>query len=322
VEIKKIEDMEMTTYDKFVEGQGTIFNNSGWKRHVHKQNMRYYGIYEEDKQMIGVFHLYTEKKMGMNFIKNPPYVPHIGLVYKNRSINPASALSFDKKVIGLVSEFVNGLNYGVVSIALPDNIRDLQPFTWKKYKVVPNYTYILSLDSPVADLEKRMSPEHRNSLKKALKEEVTVEKTDDYKPVKELILNTFSRKNKSLSESMINDILFKFSNPGNSFSYVSRLNSKPIAASFCLFDTRSCYYLLGGYDSELKHPGAGILCIWNSILYAKEKGLRHFDFEGSMIKEVERYFRAFGPELVPYYTVNKAKLPLEIALKFIKREQF
>ncbi|MGZ3930148.1 MAG: GNAT family N-acetyltransferase, partial [Bacteroidia bacterium] len=309
-------------YDKFVEEHGTIFNSSAWKRQVHKDSMSYYGIYEDDQQLIGAFHLYTERIAGMNFVKNPPYIPHIGLVYKNRSANAANALSFDKKIIELIASFTDGLSYSVISIALPDAIKDLQPFIWKKYKVVPNYTYLLSLDQEIAELEKRLSPEHRNSLKKAAKEQVSVEQTKNYEQVKALIMNTFSRKSKPVNEAMINAILFQLANEQNSFAFVASQDSKPIAAAFCLFDKQACYYLLGGYDSQLKHSGAGILCIWNSILHAKEKGLKQFDFEGSMIREVERYFRAFGPELVSYYTVNKAKLPLEMALKFIKREQF
>jgi hypothetical protein len=41
-----------------------------------------------------------------------------------------------------------------------------------------------------------------------------------------------------------------------------------------------------------------------------------------MMPEVESYFRSFGPRLVPYYTINKGRLPFELVLKFVKRERF
>jgi hypothetical protein len=41
-----------------------------------------------------------------------------------------------------------------------------------------------------------------------------------------------------------------------------------------------------------------------------------------MLPEVERFFRGFGADLVPYFTVNKAWLPLEFMLKLLKRERF
>jgi hypothetical protein len=70
------------------------------------------------------------------------------------------------------------------------------------------------------------------------------------------------------------------------------------------------------------HRGAGVSCLEHCILYAKRLGLEVFDFEGSMMPEVESYFRSFGPRMVPYYTINKGRLPLELVLKFIKRERF
>ena len=62
--------------------------------------------------------------------------------------------------------------------------------------------------------------------------------------------------------------------------------------------------------------------MWQSILHAKKLGIEVFDFEGSMLVEVEKYFREFGGELVPYYTVNKAGLPIEMLMKFKLRNRF
>ena len=31
---------------------------------------------------------------------------------------------------------------------------------------------------------------------------------------------------------------------------------------------------------------------------------------------------SFGPRMVPYYTINKGRLPFELVLKFTKRAQF
>jgi hypothetical protein len=45
-----------------------------------------------------------------------------------------------------------------------------------------------------------------------------------------------------------------------------------------------------------------------------------FDFEGSMLPEVEKYFRGFGANLIPYYRVSKAKLAVDLALRFIKKK--
>jgi lipid II:glycine glycyltransferase (peptidoglycan interpeptide bridge formation enzyme) len=321
VRIKEIDNGMEEKYIRLCGGE-PVFNSFKWKKEVHGENLKVYGIFEEDEQMVGAFHLYHEKKIGSTFIKTPHYIPHIGLVYINRTQNEANSLSFHKKIIEQLSEFIGSLNYGVISIAVPPGINDMQPFIWKKFKVIPNYTYRMNLSLSAEEIEKRFSPEHRNSIKKALKDGVKVSQCFDYSQVKKAILQTFAQKNESVNESMIDAILFKIANPGNSFAFTAVLDNEVIAATFCLHDANYCYYLLGGYSNEAKQHGAGALCVYNSILKARELNIPVFDFEGSMIKEVERYFRSFGGELVPYFTINKAKLPFEFLLKFIKREIF
>ncbi len=319
-----IKEINSSHEEKYIKLNGGVpaFNSFAWQKNVHPVGLKVFGIFEDDEQLIGTFHLHFEKKMGFTFIKTPHYMPSIGLVYDNRTQNEANSLSFNKKVIDKVCEFIQSLSYGVVSIALPPFVIDTQPFFWNKFKVIPNYTYRLNLGLSAEDIEKRFSPEHRNSIKKAAKDGVEVKPCNDYAIIKKMILKTFEQKGERVNENNINDILFKIANPENSFAFAAWLNGEVIAATFCLYDTKCCYYLLGGYSSDSKQHGAGASCVHNSILKAKQLNIPLFDFEGSMIKDVERYFRSFGGDLVPYYTINKAKLPFEMILKLIKRELF
>ena len=51
-----------------------------------------------------------------------------------------------------------------------------------------------------------------------------------------------------------------------------------------------------------------------AIQAAQERGLKTFDFEGSSIPPIERFFRGFGGQLTPYFSIHKAWLPVELAL--------
>ncbi|MDI6740189.1 MAG: GNAT family N-acetyltransferase, partial [Candidatus Edwardsbacteria bacterium] len=95
-----------------------------------------------------------------------------------------------------------------------------------------------------------------------------------------------------------------------------------IAATFCIHDATTAYYLLGGYDHASKHRGAGAAALWAAIGHAKGIGLKRFDFEGSMVPQIERYFRGFGGTQTLYLTINKAALPLEMLLKITRRQTF
>ena len=76
------------------------------------------------------------------------------------------------------------------------------------------------------------------------------------------------------------------------------------AALYLVWDDESAYYLMGGNDPELQNSGAPSLLLWEAIQFASTV-TRSFDFEGSMIPGVERFFRSFGARQTPYFRVTK-----------------
>jgi predicted DNA-binding protein YlxM (UPF0122 family) len=303
------------------EASTSVFLSNKWLS-IYDENLEPYGIFKGKSGMIGGFVLYKQKRSGITYYRNPMYMPTVGLFFVNTTKNKSKKLSENKKVMKAISDFLSNLSYGVLSIYLPYNHIDMQPFFWEGFKVVPNYTYHIDLSLSMDEIAKDYATERRSVMKKAIKDEVNVQISYDYKLVKDLVLNTFSRKEKQIDVKILDKILFQFADRTNSFAFVSYQNERPISASFCIYDKNKVYYLLGGYDKDYKHQGAGAMGINASIEHSKSLGIPIFDFEGSMLPEVEKYFRGFGGDLVPYYSINKAMLPLEMALKFINRSQF
>ncbi len=321
MKIHQIEDKDILKYKELTVKNGSIFNCLEWLN-IFGEKLKIFGIYDNNNIMIGGFYLYVDSKAGMKYYRNPPFTPFIGLFFENKAQNKVKSHSFEKSIISQIADFISKLPYQILSIAFQKDFIDMQPFIWEKYKVVPNYTYIIDLSQSIDKINSELASERRNDLKKAYKDEVKVEKTEDFNIVKSLVLNTFNRIKKSIDNYYLDKILFDFAKNNNSFAFTSYLNKTPIATCFCIYDKSTAYYLLGGYDSENRHKGAGALAIWQSIQYAKSLNLDYFDFEGSMVKPIERYFRGFGGDMYPYYTINKAIMPIEIILKFIKRQAF
>ncbi|MBL0048745.1 MAG: GNAT family N-acetyltransferase [Bacteroidetes bacterium] len=321
----EIKILSQTHFEKFNELallHGSIFNSLTWLK-IYGKSITVYGIFNNDNKLIGGFHLYKGKQAKiLSHINNPPFTPHIGLFYDNQASNRANSLSFEKNILSCVADFLEKESYHLLTIALPTTCTDVQPFIWKKFKAIPNYTYQLNLEFTELEILKNLASDKRNSINKAEKDKVTIKQNAGNHIIKQLVENTYSRKSKLLNDAIVSAILNEFADAQNSFSFVAYVEEKAAAMSFCIYDSTTAYYLLGGYDAGNKHQGAGVLALWNCILHAKKIGLKKFDFEGSMIPQVEKYFRGFGGELVPYFTLNKASLPLELALKFIKREAF
>lgn len=86
------------------------------------------------------------------------------------------------------------------------------------------------------------------------------------------------------------------------------------AGLYLVWDDMTAYYIMGGGDPELRNSGATSSCFWSAIQFAGKKGLA-FDFEGSMIVSIEKFFRAFGGTLTPYFHVQKRQKRLDVIMK-------
>jgi hypothetical protein len=80
-----------------------------------------------------------------------------------------------------------------------------------------------------------------------------------------------------------------------------------------VWDQERVYYLVGGNDPDLRSTGGSSLVLWDGIRLAGSLGLR-FDFEGSMIKPIEKFFRGFGGPPEPYLHVTDTSRRLAMAL--------
>lgn len=319
--IEKLTEKDKNNYKEIAISEGDIFNRLSWLK-MFNDKVQIYGVYDKGNNLIGGFHLYKQKKLGLTIYRNPPFTPNIGLFFKIEAKNPAVVMNKWKEILSLMAGFFENLPYSVIFISLNKNIVDTQPFIWRKFKVIPGYTYVIDLKKSIEEIKKEMSVVKRNDINKALRDGLIAKHYDNLEIVKSLVLKTFLRQNKKTNQYYLNKVLFEFANKDNSFSFVSFQNNKPIAVVFCVYDKSTAYYLLGGYDSKNSHHGAGALAMREAIKFAKKLGIKYFDFEGSMLPQIERYFRGFGGKLTPYYRINKAKLPLEILLKFYKRELF
>lgn len=321
LKIKWNDKERLQEYNELAKNVGCVFNTIDWLA-LFNESIEIYGIYDKGGNLIGGFSLYKEKKLCFKIYRNPPFTPYIGPFLRMGAKNPVSILDAWKKVITTIADFIDNLSYSIVSISLNKDVRDTQPFIWNKFKVNPRYTYILTLQKNIDNLFEEMSAERRNDIRKAIRDNISVEKVKDFEIVKLLVTKTFHRQNKKINEYFLNKILFQFAKEENSYAFVSFKNNIPISTVFCIYDKKTAYYLLGGYDYENKHHGAGALAVWESIKYAKSLGLKYFDFEGSMVPDIEKFFRGFGGQLTPYFRISKASLPLEILLKFYKRGLF
>lgn len=321
MEIRPITSDELKTYDELACRHGTLFNRADWLA-LFGGRVQVLGLFDDGGKMVGGLALYRERRWGLTVLRRAPFTPTCGPFVAVKSQNPVAILEERRKALECMAAYLDQQHPAICMLALDRGVSDALPFFWRGYKVIPQYTYLLDLAQPLDQIRKNMSPDRRNDISKAARDGLVVRPPRDMAEVRDLVMATFGRQDKYMDRACLEDVLLRFAKPSNSYAYVACRDNAPIATCFVVHDARTAYYLLGGYRSQDRHHGAGAMAVFEAIRHAQELGLQTFDFEGSVIPPIERFFRGFGGRLTPYFTVNKAWGPLEIGLKFIRRGMF
>lgn len=316
--IRDLPQEDRGAFDELARRHGTLFNRTAWTD-LFGERMRNLGLYDEGGRLVGGASIYCERRWGMNIVRRAPYTPYCGPFIDIQARHPVAVLEERRAALACLEEFLAAWNPALCMLPLDSRVTDAMPFLWRGYKVIPNYTYVLDLSLSSDNMLAGMTSERRKNLTKAAKDGLRTAPAAGMQEVRDLVLQTFGRQSKAVDRAVLDAILFRYAGPGNSYAFTTYRGDLPIAMCFVVHDGTTAYYLLGGYRAEEKHHGAGAAAMFAAIGRAKELGLRVFDFEGSVIPAIERYFRGFGGRLVPYFTVNRGWLPVEMLLKLRPR---
>lgn len=180
------------------------------------------------------------------------------------------------------------------------------------YTVRQNVTCILDLNQDYQKIKANYSDQTTRNLKKALKNNLTV----DYCISPEIIIELFkSNKGKSIkafhnkSYSLLLQLL-KVLSLKNIVNYigVKNKNGEYMAGAIFLKHNENAVFLFSGSNQEAKETGAMSLLIDNFINDNAGFPLI-LDFEGSNNKNLSRFYLGFGSKTVNYPAVRKNNLP-------------
>ena len=303
--VEKLKDLE--EWDLFVEksDNGRIFHTSRWLETVSKLRKLNYEIYvikNKAGEIIGGFPITYRKFFRWYISIHPRLTPYLGAVVRiNNKKNRSEYYTKQKKILKTLSDYLRDLPKIFLYSRFSPEIKDMQAFLWNNFQTIVRYTYILNLSSDIETIWKNFSSSRRRDIKKGKKDNITVYAVQDLDTLLELIESTYGHKNEKpdfLSELKVITKTFE-----NYRIFVSKKGNVNLGGVFVLWDSRQSYYLTGGVNRENPHHSAMALAMWESIKFCKAIGLNYFDFEGSSIPQIERFFRGFGGDLIPYYAI-------------------
>ena len=209
----------------------------------------------------------------------------------------------------LMTQLINQLPpYDIFAQNFHYSITNWLPFYWQGFNQTTRYTYVIEDLTDIKKVWDGLLPNIRTDIKKAQNrfgvQVYTDLDIDTFLDVNEL---TFVRQGQRLPYSR--DLVKRLDNACVAYNarkifFGKDEEGKIHAVAYVVWDENSAYYLMGGGDPELRNSGATSLCLWEAIQFAATVTKR-FDFEGSMIEPVERFFRAFGAKQIPYFSISK-----------------
>jgi hypothetical protein len=207
----------------------------------------------------------------------------------------------------LITEIIDKLpKYATFDVNFHHSLKNWLPFYWKGFNAVPRYTYVIDDLENEEIIYSNFEDSIRGHLKKAQK---TVKVTEDYdiKRFYEIYEMTFARQKLKADisfeeiESMDNECTKR--NCRKKYFAVDD-SGRIHAAAYFVWDKEVMYYILAGGNPELRNSNAASLLLWEAIKFSKTV-TKKFDFGGSMIEPIERFFRGFGAVQEVYFNVKK-----------------
>jgi len=263
-------------------------------------------IYENSGSTIGAWAYPFKKKYSLKLIQMPMLTLGLGPTVAGQKKEITEALAKQIPDFDLLDLYF-----------LPDT--NPEDFHWKDFKQSKRHTYRIHDLSNTEKIFSDFNSSTRQQIRKAEKT-ITVSESQNIETLYKMVALTFKRQSKKTPYSLtyvksINNACTKKKCCKILIAKDSEENIH--SACFIAWDKNTTYYVMGGSDPHYKNSASYSLLMYEAIKEASQHS-KEFDFCGSSIPSIERFFKGFGAEQVPYFhlkKINSKALKLFLSLK-------
>ena len=300
----------MTNKEKFekwcsVHPEIPLFLQFDWMQIVAKPEQWDVAIVESGKEVQAFMPYFRKRKLKFEVVTVPPLTPYMGpWIHYPEGQKEATKLSYEKKMMEqLIAQLPKTDKF--IQYFHPE-VTNWLPFYWSGFEQSTRYTYVIDDLSDSEALFNNRQGNTRREIAKANKS-LTVNEIDSVSVLHQLKEQDYKAKKQEInySEAYFNHIFTKLKEKDACKAWVAKdSNGKEIASLLLVWDADSAYYLAGAVDPANRNTGAMSLLMWTAIQFSS--GVTNaFNFEGSMVEPIERFFRSFGAKQTPYFEVRK-----------------
>jgi hypothetical protein len=282
--------------------QGSIYALSDYLNIIHPD---WQGFIIEDKgEWQAIMPWFVKSIFGVKSAFQPALCQFQGAFIKASSYSGYKQIDFERKIGELFATSILENSNKYESNFSP-SVQYVLPYYWKGLEIIPRFTYYLPLPSTTTDYSKN----HQRALQKANKCDFKLEVSSS---ATEMI--ALFKQNKGAEIKLLNDhhyfnmekIVEAFLPRQMAHVLSCRDANGTLVASLIGFAYKNVFtYYLGTTTAQGKKDQAMVWLITEAMQFAQQLECKLFDFEGSMIEPIEKFFRGFGASYKPYYTIRK-----------------
>jgi len=260
----------------------------------------------ENGQIVASMPYVVKKRYGFTIISQPTLTQSLGPWLRPSAAKYSRQLSLQKNRIQEL--FVQLPRFDHFQQSWHYSLTNWLPVYWMGFQQTTRYTYVINGLGNLGDVLSNFCSSYRNKIKKAEKQ-VTIKcdlSIDDFYAINSL---TFSRQKVKVPYSREflrrhDEVLARVGK--RKIFYAEDSEGRIHSALYLTWDCNSSYVHMVGEDPELRNSGAGILLVWEAMKYTSNiLGLQCFDFEGSVMENVEPVRRDCGGVQTPYFFISK-----------------
>ncbi len=248
---------------------------------------------------------FKKRKMRFDVITVPPLTPYLGpWIHYPEGQKESTRLSYEKKLLEKMIDQLPKVDRFIQYFH--PKMTNWLPFYWSGFEQSTRYTYIIDSLSDTDKLFDGLQGNIRREINKAQKQ-LTISESDEVETLHSLKEMDYSAKKQELaySKAFFQRVHEKLNARNACKVWIAKdKDGQPIASLLLVWDDDSAYYLAGAVDPKNRNTGAMSLLMWTAIQFSSSV-TNSFNFEGSMVEPIERFFRSFGAKQTPYFEIRK-----------------
>lgn len=282
-----------------------IFMQDWWLDAVCGEDGWDVAVVEQNGSVVGVLPFFLTKKLIFKLIVPPHLTRWLGPWIKYpEGLKDRKKLSFEHQIYTKLIEKISRFDW--LSIGCNPQFSNWLSFYWKGYSINTSIIYYLTLESGYESYYNSLSKKTKQRINKGLNNcQIINEKGID--TLFSILEKTYEKQGLEvfLSKKIVNNI-YEGCFERNCCEVITAIdrNNNVLASSMVVWDDNYVYLLIGGSDPKYNSTYAKYSIINEAIQLACRKGLM-FNFEGSMIHQIETFYRQFEPKQLTYYTLEK-----------------